>query len=246
MHLALVCAAILAMWSSAAHAQSGGATAIADSARAAAATTSPEKTATPPPQPEPGSKPTRLQLGVALKSTTSPGRVMGDHLGPTFVWRWRGKGSRLDDRFAFAYRLSGFSSQVSSELNAGRVPVGDVKIRPFMVGVDYRMPRGKWQWATGLAGGWAVNSVDTPVEYIDRAARTAGADDLWVDVHNSFVWGPRLKGWYDRDRRLSYMVEAAYLVTRPVFDIRAGGVTTTRRLNADALVLKFGIAYGIF
>jgi hypothetical protein len=42
------------------------------------------------------------------------------------------------------------------------------------------------------------------------------------------------------------MVESAYLVTRPELDVRANGVTTTRRLNADAFILKAGIVYGIF
>jgi hypothetical protein len=42
------------------------------------------------------------------------------------------------------------------------------------------------------------------------------------------------------------MVESAYLVTRPELDVRANGVTTTRRLNADAFILKAGVVYGIF
>ena len=99
---------------------------------------------------------------------------------------------------------------------------------------------------SGRVGGWAINDVQTPGEYTQRIIDALGVGDLWVDVHNSFVWGPRLKGWYDRDRRLSYMVEAAYLVTRPELDVRANGVTTTRRLNADALILKVGVVYGIF
>ena len=250
MHLALLCAVILFGSSAVANAQSAESTGspIANSARAVAAGTAPEKSSAAATAQEPGSTRTRLQLGVALKSTTGPGGLMGNELGPSFIWRWRSKNAngRQDDRFALAYRLSAFGSQVSSALNAGPVPIGDVKIRPLMVGFDYKMPRGKWEWSAGLAGGWAVNNIDTPGEYIERAATTAGAPDLWVDIHNSFAWGPRLKGWYDHNRRLSYLVEASYLVTRPELDIRAYGVTTTRRLNADALILKVGIAYGIF
>jgi hypothetical protein len=248
-HLALLCAGILAGSSAASYAQSRTERTnqpIAESARAAAASSVPEKFDAPTTQEPEAGRLTRLQLGIALKSSTSPGGLMGNELGPSFVWRWRGKDSRQDDRLAFAYRLSAFSSRVSSELSAGPLPVGDVRIRPLMIGADYKMPRGKWQWAVGVAGGWAVNNVETPGAYRELAARTAGAADLWVDVHNSFVWGPRLKGWSDRDRRVSYLVEAAYLVTRPEFDIRARGVTTSRRLNADALIVKVGIAYGIF
>lgn len=189
---------------------------------------------------------TRLQLGISLKSTTTPGIDTANSLGPTFVWRWRGKFSRSDDRWAFAYRLSSFSSQVSSQLGPRELPVGDVKVRPLMIGIDYKMPRGKWNWAAGMSAGWALNQVETPGEYQRGVAEAVGVQDLWVDVHNSLVWGPRIKGWYDRDRRISYLIEAAYLVTRPALDLRANGVTTTRRLNADALIVKVGVVYGIF
>jgi hypothetical protein len=188
---------------------------------------------------------TRLQLGVSLKQTVSPGSDTDSSLKPTFVWRWRGKGSRTDDRLSPAYRLSSFSSVVHSQIGNQDLEVGHVKVRPLMLGLDYKMPRGKWNWAVGMSAGWAMNNVEVPWQ-MRAIAETAGTGDLWVDVHNSLVWGPRLKGWYDLDRRLSFMVESAYLVTRPELDVRANGVTTSRRLNADAFILKAGIVYGIF
>lgn len=195
---------------------------------------------------EPGSELTRLQLGVALRGTVTPGIDTSDRLDPTFVWRWRGKGSRIDDRWAPAYRLGSYSSRVSSQLGAREMRVGEIKVKPIMLGLDYKMPRGKWNWAAGMAVGWAMNSIDLPWE--DRASATdaVGASDLWADVHNTLVWGPRLKGWYDVDRRLSYMAEAGYLVHRPEIDVRANGRLSTRRLNADGFVIKAGVVYGIF
>ena len=167
MHLALLCAVILNLARpQLANAQSSepNGSPIATTARDVAASTAPEKTSAAATAQEPGSTRRRLQLGVALKSTTGPGGLMGNELGPSFIWRWRSKNAnpRQDDRFAFAYRLSAFGSQVSSALNAGPMPIGDVKIRPLMVGFDYKMPRGKWEWSAGLAGGWAVNNIDTP------------------------------------------------------------------------------------
>ena len=97
-----------------------------------------------------------------------------------------------------------------------------------------------------MSAGWAFNSIDTPGDYRARAFSATGSEDLWVDVHNSVVWGPRVKGWYDISPKVSLMVESSYLVTRPTLDVRAAGVSSTRRLNADALVLKAGIVYGIF
>jgi hypothetical protein len=188
---------------------------------------------------------TRLQLGVALKQTISPGSDTDSSFKPTFVWRWRGKGSRTDDRLSPSYRLSSFSSVVHSQIGSRDLEVGNVKVRPLMVGLDYKMPRGKWNWAAGMSVGWALNKVEVPWQ-MRAIAETAGTMDLWVDAHNSLVWGPRLKGWYDFDRRLSFMVESAYLITRPELDVRANGVTSTRRLNADAFIVKAGVVYGIF
>jgi hypothetical protein len=115
-----------------------------------------------------------------------------------------------------------------------------------MVGMDYRMPRGRWQWTVGGAIGWSINRIDTPPAYHHRAALAAGASDLWVDVDNSLVWGPRARGWYDVNRRVSFMVESAYLMTRPALDVRANGRVTTTRLNADTLIVRMGIVYGVF
>jgi hypothetical protein len=46
--------------------------------------------------------------------------------------------------------------------------------------------------------------------------------------------------------RLSFMVESAYVMTRPAFEPRANGRMTTTRLNADALVVRMGFAHGLF
>jgi hypothetical protein len=188
---------------------------------------------------------TRLQLGVALKQTVSPGSDTDSSLKPTFVWRWRGKFSSINDRLSPAYRLSSFTSGVHSQIANQDIEVGEVKVRTLMAGLDYKMPRGKWNWTAGMSLGWAMNSVEVPWQ-ARAIAETAGTPDLWVDAHNSLVWGPRFKGWYEMDRRISFMVESAYLVTRPELDVRANGVTTTRRLNADAFILKAGVVYGIF
>src|SRR5262245_47733721 len=98
----------------------------------------------------PAPKQTRLQVGVALDSSTMTGRGVSDSLEPGVVWRWRGRFSRADDRWGLAYRLSSFSSQVSSPVGALDLPVADVQMRPLMIGLDYKMPRGRWNWAAGM------------------------------------------------------------------------------------------------
>lgn len=191
-------------------------------------------------------KRTRLQLGAAVDVTTMPGGQTSSSVGPALLWRWRGRFSRADDRWGFAYRFSTLDSQISSTVGVAQLPVADIKMRPLMAGVEYRMPRGRWNWAAGVSAGWAFNSVDTPGEYRVRALNTAGVSDLSVDVHDSLAWGPRLKGWYDINSRVSLLVESSYLVIRPTLDVQALGASSSRKLKGDAFVVKAGIAYGIF
>lgn len=217
----------------------------AEASRAARATdrsSSPEATGLQ----EAGEKVTRFQVGVSIKTTLTPAAETGSSITPTFLWRWRGTEAADGGRWSPAYGLSSYTSRVTSPMAARELPVGDIQVRPVMVGLDYKVPRGRWRWAAGVSAGWAVNDVKTPAAYQTRITRTMGADDLWVDVHNSFVWGPRVTGWFERDRRVSYLVEGAYMVTRPELDVHVNGVSTTRRIRADAAVFRVGVVYGIY
>jgi hypothetical protein len=114
-----------------------------------------------------------------------------------------------------------------------------------MAGVEYKMPRGKWTWSVGATAGWSINQLETVAGFRERVLGTTG-DDVVTDIDNSFAWSPRVKGWYDINRRVSLMLESSYNYSRPLLTIRSGGVDMSRRLNADALVFKAGVVYGIW
>jgi len=207
--------------------------------------------ATPQPEEPQPSEPaargrTRLMLGVALKATLTPSEGTGSSIKPSFIWKWRGKKQRLDDRFALAYGLNSFSSEVSSSVGAHQLPIGDVRVRPLMLGVDYKMPRGKWTYSAGVQAGWSMNHVEATGQYQQLARRVAGIDDVWMDVRNSVVWAPKVNAWYDINRRMALQFDAAYFVVRPEAMRRINGVESSWRLNADAMVLKAGFVYGVF
>lgn len=219
---------------------------IAASARAEAAKAKPDPAATTQEQ-EPGVPGrTRLMLGIALKSTTAPGDGTGDSIKPSFIWKWRGKTSRQDDRFGLAYGLNSVRSRFSSLIGAEELPVGDVKLRPLMAGLEYKMPRGKWTYHAGVQAGWSINNVETTGAHRDRFRRATGSDDVWMDVRNSFVVAPKVKAWYDFNRRIALQFDGVYFRARPEMMLRLNGVESRGSLNADAFVLKAGILYGIF
>src|SRR5262245_38723559 len=195
---------------------------------------------------EPGEQRTRLMLGIDVKETIMPGSDTSNKFGVGFMWRWRGRTERTDDRISFAYRLGSYSTRVFSPIAGEAFEMGPARFRPLMIGAEYKMPRGKWTWAAGVTAGWSLNSLDTSATFRDRLASAVGTSDVATDIHNSFAWSPRFKGWYDVNRRVSFMVETYYARNRPELTIRSGGIEQSRRLNADAWVMKTGIAYGIW
>ena len=195
---------------------------------------------------EPGERRTRLMLGVDLKQTTMIGSEAANKFGVGFMWRWRSRTARTDDRLAFAYRLGSYSTRVSSPVAGEAVEMGPARFRPIMAGVEYKMPRGKWTWAAGLTAGWSLNKLDTSQAFREQLANAAGTGDIATDIHNSFAWSPRFKGWYDYNRRISLMVETYYAYNRPEITLRSGALSQNRRLNADTWVAKTGIVYGIW
>ena len=188
---------------------------------------------------------TRLMLGIDIKETVATGPGTANRFGVGFMWRWRSRTARMDDRLAFAYRLGSYRTLVSSPVLGENMEVGDVRLRPLMVGAEYKMPRGKWTWSVGATAGWSINKLETAGTFRDRVIGATG-NDVVTDIDNSFAWSPRVKGWYDVNRRVSFMVETSYNYSRPRLTIQSGGVDMSRRLNADALVFKAGVVYGIW
>lgn len=207
----------------------------------------PTVSSTAVPAQEPGvTNRTRLMFGIDLKETITPGADTSNKIGLGFMWRWRGRNPRMDDRWKFAYRLGSYSTRVSSPVIGPSLDMGDARFRPLMIGIERKMPRGRWEWGASLTAGWSINKLNTFGSFRDQVANAMGTREVATDIHNSFAISPRFKGWYDFNRRISFMVETYYAYNRPEITIRTGGVDLTRRLNADAIIFKTGIVYGVW
>ncbi len=184
-------------------------------------------------------------IGIDLKQTLMPSEGTTNRFGVGFAWRWRGRTARTDDSFGFAYRFSSYSTAISGQVLGQSMEIGDVRLRPLLVGVEYKMPRGKWTWAVGGTAGLSINRLDTATVFRNRVINATGADVV-TDIHNSFAVSPRVKGWYDINRRVSFMVESSYNFSRPELTIRTSAGDLSRTLNADAFILRAGLVYGIW
>ena len=195
---------------------------------------------------EPGdTKLTRLMLGLDFKQTILPSDGTANRFRVGFMWRWRSRTPRTDDRLAFAYRLSSYSSQISGSVLGENMEIGDIRLRQLTAGAEYKMPRGKWTWAVGATAGMSLNELDTATSFRERVISQTNAD-VATDIHNGFAFSPRVKGWYNINRRVAFMVESSYNYARPELTIRTAAGDLSRRLNADALILKAGLVYGVW
>lgn len=202
---------------------------------------SPSQTST-----EPGaSNRTRLMLGINVGETVPLDDSLTSRTGVGFQWRWRSRHPETHDGFALSYRLGAYTAPYKSDVIGQQMAVGDVRLRPITVGADYKMPRGKWTWSVGATAGWSLNKLHTTQAFRERLAGTTHADVI-TDITNNFAWSPRFKGWYDINRRISVLVESSYNYARPRVTIRSGGLDLGRTLNADALIFRTGIVYGIW
>jgi hypothetical protein len=123
--------------------------------------------------------------------------------------------------------------------------IGDVKLRQLLAGVDYKMPRGRWTWAVGATAGLSINDLDTATSFRERLISQTRADVV-TDIHNGIAFSPRVKGWYDFNRRIAFMIDGSYNYARPELTIQTAAGDFSRRLNADAVILKAGIVYGVW
>jgi hypothetical protein len=195
---------------------------------------------------EPGdNKLTRLMLGVDVTHAMLPSDSAANRVSVGFLWRWRSRTPRTDDRLAFSYRLGSYSTQVGGPVLGQRLEIGDVRVRQLLAGVDYKMPRGRWTWAVGATAGMSMNTLDTAVSFRERLiSQTNG--DIVTDIHNGIAFSPRVKGWYDINRRIAFMIDGSYNYARPELTIRTGAGDLSRRLNADAVIVTAGIVYGVW
>jgi hypothetical protein len=195
---------------------------------------------------EPGdTKLTRLMLGIDFKQTILPSDGTANRFGVGFMWRWRSRTPRTDDRLAFAYRLGSYSTLVSGSVLGEDMEIGDIRVRQLLAGADYKMPRGKWTWSVGATAGMSVNKLKTAASFRERVINQTNADVV-TDIHNGFAFSPRVKGWYDINRRVALMIESSYNYARPQLTIRTAAGDLSRQLNADALILKAGVVYGVW
>ena len=121
---------------------------------------------------------------------------------------------------------------------APAVDTGNVRVRPLMAGVSYRIPLGRVSMAPSLVAGYAFNSLRLPED--------GGVERMPVGIDNSFAWRPGISFWIDSGHRTGLSVALGRVMTRPRVTFVEGNQFLARSVSADTTILFVGLAYTLF
>jgi hypothetical protein len=172
-----------------------------------------------------------LAIGGSIAWQASRGRSLADQLSVGPIFRF-GAGSG----FGLAIGLGWFGAELRA--SGSDEPIGRIRIRPIMAGVRYTMRT--------LASSTSVSFVAGPALNGMSSADRLGAGELAVDAANSFAWRPGVSTWFDLSSRAAFNLSAGYVITRPQLTLIDDGQVVRRRLVADTLIVRAGLAYKIF
>jgi hypothetical protein len=166
---------------------------------------------------------------VAWQASTYPSLDDGLAIGPLVRL---GAGSGLGLAIGFGW----FGADVRAATDD--VAIGRIRIRPLMAGASYTFRSVASSLSVSLVAGPAINGM--------TSADRLGAGELALDAANSFAWRPGMSMWFDLSARTAVNVSAGYVVTRPLLTVVSDGNVIRRRLRADTLVIRAGVAYKVF
>ena len=139
-----------------------------------------------------------------------------------------------------------FNSGVHEPIAGRTVALGQLRVRPIMVGYGYTWVRGRSAITADLEGGYTVNSFALDAGAVAEYSQRLGATRIDSGATNAFAVKPEIQVWYDLNPRLGLKLTGGYLVARPSVVIASSLGEDVRPVRADAFLITFGLVYSIF
>src|SRR5262245_41766933 len=184
----------------------------------------------------------RVALGVSFTKRVAGSSEASDTISIGFQWRLGHKTSGWGWHYAFNW----FSTDVTQPIGGQSAAFGALRVRPLMGGYGYTRAVGRTAITTALLGGYAVNSFELTPSANDAYRDRLGARSVAADVSNTWVIKPEVSVWRDVSRKIGVVVSAGYVVARPTVTVTSTLGEDARRIRADMVVIKAGVAYSIF
>ena len=202
----------------------------------------------PPPidatQPQDASAPRRPWLGVSVgagweKVFTTSGSATNP-IPFRFVFR-----TPLKEGWSIAPMLGWFTTDLdATPLSASRARLGELRVRPILMGARYTWIRGQLSYDVAGAAGFSINSFDL----FEGAGRLAGlgSGPVRAEANTSPAWRLQVSSWYDFTERVALRGSLAYAWVEPEITFSAGGSGRRISQSANSVQLGAGIVYRLF
>jgi hypothetical protein len=151
-----------------------------------------------------------------------------------------------DTGWGWKWSLNWFSTDIDKTIGPRVTELGELKVRPFMVGYGYRYAVNAVSVELNAVGGYAFTSIQMAPGAADAYHDVLGARSVSVDAANTFVTRPEVGVWFDLTRKIGVNVNAGYMIARPRLTIRSSVANESQRIRADMFSIKIGMAYRVF
>ena len=184
----------------------------------------------------------RFALGADVTVRAAPDAQVHGSKGMGILWRI-GHGRT---GWGLHWGLGWYATDVEQRIGSRTVEFGELHVRPVMAGYGYTHTRGKTSITADVLGGPALVSMTLAPGTNDVYREQIGARSVTTRAALTFVTKPELSIWRDISDKIGLNVGAAFVVARPSLTIESSIGEERRRIRADMLQLRVGLAYAVF
>lgn len=163
-----------------------------------------------------------------------------DDLG--LLWRF-GHG---DNGWGFHWGLNWYATDIERPIANRTVELGELRVRPFMAGYGYTRKIRAVTLTGAMLGGFAFTSMRLTPAAVDAYQDGVGARSVRTHTSAAPVLRPEVSAWYDVNKKVGFHISAGYMIARPNVTISSTAGDDRRRIHADMVSLKVGLAYSVF
>jgi len=178
------------------------------------------------------------ELGVKIPGSSEAHGSEGIGL----LWRF-GHGK---EGFGFHWGLNWYATDIERSVAGRDVELGELRLKPVMAGYGYTRNVGRFSVTGALLGGFAFTSMSLTPAAIDVYHDGLGARSVRADAGSALVLRPEVSTWYDINEKIGLHISTGYMIARPHVTVSSTLGEDKRRVHADMVGVKVGLAYSIF
>lgn len=152
-----------------------------------------------------------------------------------------------DQGWGWTYGLGWYATDIERTVGGRDIPLGELKVRPFVGGYGYTHQISQRWFVTGdVVGGFALTSLNLTREAAAAYGLEATGDEIDTGTRVIPLVRPEVRTWYDLNRKWGVTLSGWYAIARPKITIITPGSRESLRLHADTFAISAGIVYRIF